>query len=158
MAVVGKVTGSWLEGPRIGPQADGQAHPGARLGLPATGSGSVAGFGRRLVALFVDWILCLLIAAAVSRHPAFDPAHPVNPLLILAVLAFEYIVLLSTVGCTLGMRLVGIGVRRLDGGRLALSWVVVRTLLLLIVVPAVIYDRDQRGLHDKAAGAIAVRL
>jgi len=49
-------------------------------------------------------------------------------------------------------------VRRLDGGRVAWLWVLVRTVLLLLVIPAVVYDRDQRGLHDKAAGAIAVRL
>jgi hypothetical protein len=30
--------------------------------------------------------------------------------------------------------------------------------LLLLVVPAVIYDRDRRGLHDKAAGCVVVRL
>jgi len=66
--------------------------------------------------------------------------------------------LLGTVGTTLGMRLLGIGVRRLDGGRLGWLWVIVRTVMLLLVIPAVVYDRDQRGLHDKAAGAIAVRL
>jgi uncharacterized RDD family membrane protein YckC len=153
---VGRVTGSWLEGPSA--TAGGQPYAGARLGLPASGPGSVAGFGRRLGALFIDWIVCLLIASAIARHSMFSAEQPLNPLWPIAVLAVEYIGLLSTLGSTVGMRALGIGVRRLDGGRLSLPWVVVRTALLLIVIPAVVYDRDQRGLHDKAAAAIAVRI
>jgi len=157
---VNRASGSWLEGPGAALRADADpaAYPGKRLGLPAAGAGSVAGFGRRLGALFVDWIVCVLIASALTRHSAFDGSDPVSVYLPPAVLAVEYIALLSSVGCTIGMRLCGIGVRRLDGGRVGFGWVVVRTVLLLLVVPAVVYDRDQRGLHDKAAGAIAVRL
>ncbi len=74
------------------------------------------------------------------------------------VFAAEYIVLVSLIGRTIGMRLCGIGIMRLDGRRVSFPWVVVRTLLLVLVVPAVIYDRDRRGLHDKAAGSVVVRL
>jgi uncharacterized RDD family membrane protein YckC len=156
---VGRVSGSWLDGPLDGSRADAAAgsYPGSRLGLPATGTGSVAGFGRRLGALFVDWIICLLIAGVLARHPAFDPDHPINPGWPTAVFALEYLVLLSLVGSTIGMRLFGIAVLRLDGRRIPLRWVAVRTVLLLLVIPAVVYDRDQRGLHDKAADAVAVR-
>jgi uncharacterized RDD family membrane protein YckC len=35
--------------------------------------------------------------------------------------------------------------------------IVVRTGLLLLVLPAVVYDRDGRGLHDRAAGTVVVR-
>ena len=157
---MGRMTGSWLDGPGAALQADadGRGYPGRRLGLPQTGRGSVAGFGRRLGALFVDWVICLLIAAAVTGDAAFATDNPVHPLWPLGILAVEYVVLMSLTGRTIGMRLFGIGVVRLDGGRLAPGWVVVRTLLLMMVVPAVVYDRDQRGLHDKAAGAVAVRL
>jgi hypothetical protein len=33
----------------------------------------------------------------------------------------------------------------------------VRTLLLVLVVPALIWDRDYRGLHDRAANSVVVR-
>jgi hypothetical protein len=36
--------------------------------------------------------------------------------------------------------------------------VLIRTVLLLLVVPAAVWDRDSRGLHDKAAGAVQVRI
>jgi hypothetical protein len=35
--------------------------------------------------------------------------------------------------------------------------VLVRTVLLVLVVPAVVYDRDYRGLHDRASNAVVVR-
>jgi hypothetical protein len=32
-----------------------------------------------------------------------------------------------------------------------------RTVLLCLVVPAVIWDRDQRGMHDRLIGTVLVR-
>ena len=152
-------SGSWLDGPGMatrGAAGADQAYPGQRLGLPASGPRSVAGFGRRIGALFLDWFIALLIVGLFTGRRPLSPGH--SSLLTLAVFALEYLVLVTLVGRTIGMRLLGIGVLRLDGGRLTLPWVVVRTVLLVLIVPAVIYDRDQRGLHDRAANAVAVRL
>jgi uncharacterized RDD family membrane protein YckC len=132
------------------------AYPGDRLGLPAQGPRSVAGFGRRLGALVVDWFIAVLIVSPFTGHPPLAPGS--NSPWISAVFAAEYIVLVSLIGRTIGMRLFGIVVMGLDGRRLTLPWVVVRTVLLMLVVPAVIYDRDQRGLHDKAANSVVVRI
>jgi hypothetical protein len=46
----------------------------------------------------------------------------------------------------------------LAGGYLGLWRPLVRTLLLCLGIPALIWDRDQRGLHDKAAGTVLVRV
>ena len=53
----------------------------------------------------------------------------------------------------LGIRVISLAHGRLDPARSAL-----RTLLLCLVVPPLVFDRDQRGLHDKAAGSVAVRM
>jgi hypothetical protein len=42
-------------------------YPGQQFGLPEDGPRSAAGFGRRLVALILDWIACEVIALAVFR-------------------------------------------------------------------------------------------
>ena len=39
----------------------------------------------------------------------------------------------------------------------AWPWALARTLLLACFVPAIIWDRDGRGLHDRAAGALTLR-
>jgi len=45
-----------------------------------------------------------------------------------------------------------------DGRPPGLLRATLRTLLLLLLVPAVIWDRDGRGLHDKLAGTLLVRV
>ena len=130
------------------PGPSNAGYRGKELGLPATGPGSVAGFARRLAALAIDWWSSLLIARGLLR---LDSAWA------FAVLAVEYIALVPTIGTTLGMRLVGIRVLGLFSGLPRWPAIVVRTALLLLVLPAVVYDRDGRGLHDRAAGTVVVR-
>ncbi len=135
------------------------AYPGQRLGLPAEGPGSVASFPRRLVAVFVDWILCLLIAYGVFDVPW--GAGGAAGLVPLGLFAVENLLLVSTLGTTVGHRLLGLQVMRsTPGGPQAppgLMAGLVRTVLLCLFVPALIPDSDSRGFHDKAAGTVIVR-
>jgi uncharacterized RDD family membrane protein YckC len=73
------------------------------------------------------------------------------------VFGVEVWVLTALTGFTVGKRLTGIRVIRLDGRPVGLWWSLVRTVLLLAVIPPLVYDRDQRGLHDKAANTAVVR-
>ena len=50
-------------------------YPGERFGVPATGPGSAAGFGRRLAALTVDWLLGYLIAGLFAGPDALALAE-----------------------------------------------------------------------------------
>jgi uncharacterized RDD family membrane protein YckC len=142
--------GSWLSGPRAAAQdaGAGLGYRGQRLGLPEHGPGSVAGFGRRLAAVVVDWVLCLAIATGLLRGDGRAT---------LAVFAVEHLLLLSTLGSTVGKRALGLRVVRLDGGRATPLAMLVRTLLLCLAVPALVGDRDGRGLHDRAAHTVEVR-
>ncbi|HYN28672.1 MAG TPA: RDD family protein [Dermatophilaceae bacterium] len=141
-----------------GPASDGgpqeQGYAGQRLGLPAAGPGSVATFGRRAVAVFVDWMLCQLIAIGVLGVPiGSGGAASFAPL---GVFAVENLLLVSTLGTTVGHRLVGLRVRPLRPGFFPLQ-VLVRTGLLCLFVPAVLSDSDGIGLHDRVAGTVIVR-
>src|SRR5271165_4616390 len=39
-----------------------ETYPGQRFGLPERGPGSVSSMPRRILALFIDWLLCTVIA------------------------------------------------------------------------------------------------
>ena len=52
----------------------------------------------------------------------------------------------------------GIHVVRLGGGPAGPVPALVRSLLLCLVIPAVIFDPDHRGLHDKAMNTVLVRM
>ncbi len=58
----------------------------------------------------------------------------------------------------MGKLLTRIRVVRLDGSMVGPRWGLVRTLLLLTVVPPLIVDRDLRGMHDRAANTVVVRV
>jgi uncharacterized RDD family membrane protein YckC len=148
--------GSWLSGPRAAAEDMGVefGYRGQRLGLPEKGPGSVAPVGRRLAAVFVDWILCVLIAYGLIAHRNYSASTPWA----LVVFGALSLICLSLVGSTPGKRLLGLRVIGLDGGRLTPLATLIRTVLLLLVVPAVVWDRDTRGLHDKAAKAVQVRI
>jgi uncharacterized RDD family membrane protein YckC len=133
------------------PAGDEPYYPGQQFGLPEDGPRSVAGFGRRLVALILDWVACEVIALAVFR------TQSQVQLWTLVFFAAEVWVLTALTGFTLGKRLLGIRVARLDGQPVGLVSSLIRTVLLLLVVPPLAMDRDLRGLHDKAARTIVIR-
>jgi uncharacterized RDD family membrane protein YckC len=137
--------GSWLSGAA----SDGskREYPGQDLGLPESGPGSVAGVGRRLGALLIDWLLSEIIAVTVFHNQFWT----------IAVFAVEVYLLTALTGYTVGKRLLGIRVARLDGQPVGLAWSLVRTVLLLAVIPPLVFDSDLRGLHDKAANTVVVR-
>ncbi|MFD6424807.1 RDD family protein [Streptomyces sp. NPDC060198] len=148
--------GSWLSGPQAAAEDMGVdfGHRGKRLGLPEEGPGSVAPLGRRFGAIFIDWALCFLIAygliAGGDQQAAGNWA-----LLVFLVLSFLTV---GTLGFTPGKRLLRLRLVSEGGGRLGMGRVLVRTVLLLLVIPALIWDRDGRGLHDRLSRSVQVRL
>ncbi|KRF29576.1 RDD family protein [Phycicoccus sp. Soil802] len=153
-----KDLGSWLEGPGSRSGAS-SAYPGERLGMPRTGRGSIARFGRRLVGVVIDWTACQLIAAALFDVPLpfAGVASGNDTLILLGLFALEQLLLVGTAGYTLGHRVVGLRVLSLDGQRARPFQVLVRTVLLCLFLPAMFWDKDGRSLHDKAAGTLIVR-
>jgi uncharacterized RDD family membrane protein YckC len=140
---------------------DTPAYPGKRFGLPVDGPMSVAPMGRRLVALLVDWLLCYLIASSIVRHNIFtvtDTRYQDAQWAALLLFVVEVYLLTSVSGLTVGKRLLGIRTIRTDGGVPGFRWAALRTALLLCVIPACLSDRDLRGLHDRAADTIVVRI
>jgi uncharacterized RDD family membrane protein YckC len=123
-------------------------YPGQGLGLPERGPGSVASMPRRVLALLIDWLLSMVIALWLTHSQFWT----------IAVFAVEVYVLTALTGTTVGKRLVGIRVIRLSGGQVGFGWALVRTAILLTVVPPLLTDRDLRGLHDRASDTVVVRI
>jgi len=143
--------GSWLSG-RIpyDQSASGrqERYPGQRFGLPEHGTRSAAGIGRRLGALLIDWLLCTAIALSALHQQHWT----------IVIFAAEVYLLTATTGFTVGKRLLGVRVVRLDGKPVGFVWALLRVVLLLAVVPPLIFDKDLRGLHDKAARTLVIRI
>lgn len=148
--------GSWLSGPRAAAEDMGVelGYRGEALGLPESGPGSIAPIGRRLGALLIDWGLCLLVSYALLSGGKAQAAGNWA----LAVFFVLSVLTVGTVGCTPGKLLLKLRVISASGGRLSLPRVVLRSVLLLIVIPAVVWDRDTRGLHDRLANSVQIQV
>ena len=124
---------------------------GASLGLPASGPGSLASFGTRAIAFVLDALIASVVAALFTV-----PQLPGNWSLL--SLGLIYLAALVAFGQTPGMRLLGLRLAHpQEGQRLALWRAVVRTALLMTLVPALIVDADGRGLHDRLSDTAVVR-
>jgi uncharacterized RDD family membrane protein YckC len=135
-----------------------ESPPGSTYDLPAHGPGSVASLGRRGVALIVDCVLATLVTTLFVRTGAPTPDHVQN-LNYWSLLTWFLITVVGTgfFGVTPGMLLLGIHVARVDGGSMLLPLrAIVRAVLVAVIIPAVVWDRDRRGLHDRAAGTIVL--
>ena len=124
------------------------AYPGQQFGLPERGPGSVASMPRRILALFIDWLLSMLIAYWLTRSQFWT----------IAVFAVEVYVLTATTGFTVGKRLAGLRTIRTNGELVGFWWALVRTAILLTVIPPLLTDRDLRGLHDRASDTVVIRI
>ncbi|RBY85483.1 RDD family protein [Blastococcus sp. TF02A-30] len=124
---------------------------GASLGLPAEGPGSLGGFSTRIGAFLVDAVGSALVAGLFTA-----PELPRN----WSLLSFALVTVVTLVlfGQTPGMRLFGLRLAHPHPqARLAPWRAVVRTALLMVLVPALIVDADGRGLHDRLTGTAVVR-
>ncbi len=148
--------GEPARGPRgtTGPER----YRGERLGLPATGHGSIAPFGRRVLAFVLDVLASSLVAGLFVRRkdlPGIAGHLPGQWSLI--PLAVDYVIGLVLLGRTLGMFLTGLRVVRVDRavpiGPLRAA---ARAALLMLLIPAVVIDGDLRGLHDRLTDTVVI--
>lgn len=128
--------------------------PGERLGLPVSGPRSVARLGRRIAGLFIDWAIAWVISVAFFPISSFQS----NPWITLGLFAGEQLLFLWVLNGSIGHLLLRMRVVPLVPARLGLWRPIVRTALLCLAIPALIFDIDQRGLHDRLAGTILVRV
>jgi uncharacterized RDD family membrane protein YckC len=154
-----RAIGSWLSGP--GPNSGSQDkgpndYPGQRLGLPRTGPRSLARMGRRIAALFVDWLIAYGLAALAMSFGLVSMTS-----LSTAVLLSWFVlgaVSVRLFGFTPGQFALGLMVVPVDGRQhVGFGRAVVRGILIAVVIPALITDADWRGLQDKVTNTAVVR-
>lgn len=119
--------------------------------------GTGAPFGRRVIALVIDWAACLLITnglvgAVVELSPEAISFAPLGLLFLLNLIG------VTLGGATFGHRIMGLRVLPVHG-----EWVTPprsaarAALLCLLLPPMIVITDDGRGLHDRAAGTRIVR-
>ncbi|CAB4653133.1 unannotated protein [freshwater metagenome] len=112
------------------------------------------GMWRRVAALMLDWLACLAIANALTAQ-----GSAVRQLAPLGIFALEVYVLTALSGASAGQRVLKMKVVRFDdGGRVSAKNVLIRTVLLCLVVTAVTFDENGRGLHERLSKSVLTRI
>jgi len=113
-------------------------------------------YGRRMAALALDWLACYAIVAALSG--GVNKMSPNSSLYVLMIFFLEVWILTALQGGTLGHRLFGMRVVRFeDGGAISIRQALIRTMLLVLVVTAVTFDQNGRGIHERLSGSVLTR-
>lgn len=102
----------------------------------------VASLPKRIIALMIDWSAASAISFGFFNYHA---------LATLAIFAGLTVVSLATLSATPGHLLLGLAVRRPGRRPAGPVAALVRTAMLCLVIPAVVWSGDGRGLHDVAA-------
>jgi len=131
---------------------------------PAADASKRVGAGLRAIGLLLDWVLCMLISsAAFPMQGAPDGGVERvllsgQPLATLGIWAVQHFILVATIGTTIGHRVVGVRVTRADGAvQVGAAKAAIRTVLIALVIPALVWDAEGKPLHDRASGTVMVR-
>jgi uncharacterized RDD family membrane protein YckC len=112
--------------------------------------------GRRLAAITLDWLACYGIIAALSG--GIGQMTPDRSPIILALFFGEVAILTALTGASLGQKIFGLRVVRFsDGGTITPLQALIRTFFLVLVVTAVTYDENGRGIHERISKTVLTR-
>ncbi|GAA1339689.1 RDD family protein [Arthrobacter roseus] len=119
------------------------------MGRPTAGPGSIARIGPRSGALLIDWAI-----ASAFAYLLFDGVQ----LAILGCFAALQFLFVGFFGHSIGHRSLRMQVQTLNGRPAGYGKAALRTVLICLVVPPLLIDRDQRGLHDRLGRTVLVRI
>jgi uncharacterized RDD family membrane protein YckC len=117
-----------------------------------------ASWGRRILALLVDWLGCTLVVQLAIGVGLVEN----NPfaLYTMALFILENTVFTTLLGGSFGKLATRLRVVRVDGSAAPVDLLhsVLRSVLIALVIPPLVFRPDGRGLHDMAAGTATVTL
>ena len=112
---------------------------------------SEVSLGRRFAAITLDWLSSYLIAIVFFSGPGTfleRSSHAGAPALILFFT--QYFLLVALQGASAGHRICRMRIVNFaDGGRPTILQALIRSVLMVIVITAITYDENGRGIHER---------
>jgi uncharacterized RDD family membrane protein YckC len=107
-----------------------------------------------MLGLLIDWALCYFITWGFFADPGTGAFTPIVYFLYLG----QYLFFSILGGATPGHRIVGLKiVRFFDGQMPTPKQALIRTALLAIVVTAITFDENGRGINERLSGTVLIR-
>lgn len=110
--------------------------------------------GRRMLGVLIDWLLCLAIAQGFFDGGQRWPEPYVAPLIFIT----QYLFFAALGGATPGHRIVGLKIVRFsDGGIPTPVQALIRTGLLVLIITAITFDQNGRGINERLSNTVLVK-
>ena len=112
------------------------------------------GQGRRMVGLLIDWALCYFITWGFFADPGTGAFTPIVYFLYLG----QYLFFSVLGGATPGHRIVGLKIVSFSDAQMPTPrQALIRTALLAIVITAITFDQNGRGINERFSGTVLIR-
>jgi uncharacterized RDD family membrane protein YckC len=114
--------------------------------------------GRRLLGITIDWLAAYAVTLGffAGNGGFLERSRGIGGTVLL-VLAIEYLVLVSLGGSSFGHRIVGLKVVRFsDGGPATPIQALIRTLLMVLIITAITFDENGRGVNERLSNTVLV--
>lgn len=105
------------------------------------------------MAVAIDWAIAMAVSFVLFGYTLLN----YDGFVVLVVFVLLQAAQLAVVGGSAGHLALGLRLITLTGERVGLWRPIVRSVLLGLAVPALVWDSDQRGFHDKIAGTVLIR-
>lgn len=117
-----------------------------------------ASWGRRILALVVDWIASTLVVITFIGTARYGEQGGTSGFLVLGVYIVESALLTWLLAGSFGKLATGLRVMPADGRWRPINplRLLVRQLLVALVIPPLVFRPDGRGVHDLVAGTTTV--
>ena len=115
--------------------------------------------GRRMLGITIDWLAAYAVTLGffAGSGTFLERSRGIGGTVLL-VLALEYLILVSLGGSSFGHRIVGLKVVRFsDGGVATPLQALIRTLLMVIIITAITFDENGRGVNERLSNTVLVR-
>jgi uncharacterized RDD family membrane protein YckC len=119
-----------------------------------------ASWGRRVLALFVDWVVSTLVVLFLVGWDRFTSPGSSARALVLPMYVVESALLTALAGGSFGKLATRLRTVRIDGDPRPLDPLrtIARQIMVAVVIPPLVFRPDGRGAHDLACNSATVTL
>ena len=110
--------------------------------------------GRRMLGVLIDWLRSYAIAIGFF----VEFGEPSMGAVVFLIFTAQYLLFAALGGATPGHRVVGLKIVRFsDGGMPTPLQALIRTGLLVLIVTAITFDHNGRGINERLSNTVLVR-
>lgn len=110
--------------------------------------------GRRMLGVLIDWLMSYAIAIGFF----VEFGEPSMGAVVFLIFTAQYLLFAALGGATPGHRVVGLKIVRFSDGAIPTPiQALIRTGLLILIVTAITFDHNGRGINERLSNTVLVR-